>query len=828
MRPSLPQFSPHRRLCALFYRLPLPLLTALAIALHVVALHVVAARAQPVIRQAAAPRSSVRAPVVPAASLLPAPQVAPQTLSPGGIVTLTLPPNFPLSATRLRVGLFEAGRPARVADALRDFTLRAGRLQTTLAVEADPGLYELRLISNDRARTPISQGAPLLVPGVDREPGWWLLNGSPFVEADVEDAEAENDVDANAPGAAVAAGVSSAPFFVPGLRRGARKKELSRNIPVPSGGPLRWKTLPLPPLREMLTPGYDFAALRAGLTRELQAATASGQRNYLGFLLPAGRGDEAASLPATAPNAVNSLRRTLSALSPTAALILSVDATRFPGVAARDIGLCAALCDAVVIGFDPGHNESWPIKTTRRVAEEQPEYDLPIFVRLKPVAGAVNRRNESQSFSALVDVWMAGATGVISGEGEDSGAGTDGTTVGRAVVWRNLMLRNAPLFVGSVTLEDIGLLPGESVLTGGRNAYLYSALRDARRIPLLARLTRGKKDTPPESLVVALGESVSSAMIERLRLAANDGARIYIEGAPLQDENERPAPWRMGALVGGDVKPLGGDDAGRSAAMILQDGWMFGTGRGTRVAVRQSVTVMLRPGTIGGQAKSEKGRDVLTGPRVAARLEDGSPALIINPVGKGEVIWMPHLVLPDESELRRAPRASGATPSSPSTAPAPVASPGVAVANAAQPAPATRALDAASINIDRSTPLQRYYAAVAAYVQPGLVSLRGVDRNLAGAESVRVALRRSAKGTPLLALFNAANRPAAVAAGVDGVAGVALDLATERALPLSVRGFQSEVLVTIPARGWKLIAFGASRKALDDERNAPRLRARLR
>ncbi len=767
------------------------------------------AAAMPVVPAAATPAPTVTT----TASLLAAPQIEPQVLRPGGAVTLTLS-NFPLSTSRLRVGLFEAGRPARVADALRDFSLRDGRLQTTLTVEADPGRYELRLLSNDRARTPISQGAPLLVPGVDREPGWWLLNGSPFVQT----ADAANAADASVAAPLSAPVVAAnAPLFIPGLKRGGRKKELSRNVFVPSAAPLRWKTFELPPLEEMMAPGYNFAALRADLSRRIGEAQARGERNFVGFALPSPR------LQRANPAAINALRQIMQSLVPNAALILDVDASTFGGdLAGFNIPASLALFDAVVLRYDPAplRQATWLLKTARRVAEEQPEFDLPIFVR--PQTSSRRDDDHAAFEQSWLDLWMGGATGLIGVQ-----AGIENAP---RTTWGRLIERNAPLFIGSVTLEDIGLLPAEVVLTGGRNEYLYSILRDARRIPLLARLTRGKKNAPPESLVVALEKGVSNAMIERLRLAANDGARIYIEGAPLRDENGRPAPWRMGALVGGDAKPLDGNNA-RSTAMILQDGWMFGTGRGTRVAVEQSVVVTLRPATAATQAKPEKGKDVLTGPRIAARLEDGTPAMIINPVGKGEVIWVPHIVLPDHSQPRAAPRAArDATPDAArDAAPAPGTTPRVAAANAAPlPAPATRAPDAASLNVDRSTPLQRFYAAVAAYVQPGLVSLRGTDKSLGGAETVRVALRRSAKGTPLLALFNSSNRPAAVAAGVDGVAGIALDLATERALPLSVRGFQSEAMVTIPARGWKLIAFAESRKSLDDERNAPRLKARLR
>jgi hypothetical protein len=236
---------------------------------------------------------------------------------------------------------------------------------------------------------------------------------------------------------------------------------------------------------------------------------------------------------------------------------------------------------------------------------------------------------------------------------------------------------------------------------------------------------------------------------------------------------------------------------------------MFGTLRGKRIEVQQSVAVKLRenaPGTK-NNIKEQRGKDVLTGPRVAATLEDGSPALIINPVGKGEVIWAPHPLFPFVPQPRAIYSAS---------------------ANAPVNSPESSTISEEILNVDRSAPEERYYAAVSAYLQPSLVSVRGTNMQAAGAEAVRMSLRRSPRGTLLLALFNASGRAAEVGAAVEGVAGVALDLATEQELPLNSRGFQSEAMVTISPRGWKLIAFAGTRKALDEERNAPRLQARLR
>ena len=55
-----------------------------------------------------------------------------------------------------------------------------------------------------------------------------------------------------------------------------------------------------------------------------------------------------------------------------------------------------------------------------------------------------------------------------------------------------------------------------------------------------------------------------------------------------------------------------------------------------------SVTVTLKAPSMSAQAKTEKGAYVPVGSRAAAKLEDGSPAVVINTLGKGEVVWLPH------------------------------------------------------------------------------------------------------------------------------------------------------------------------------------------
>jgi hypothetical protein len=734
---------------------------------------------------------------------VPALQVAPPVLGADNTVTLRLPQNFPLSTTRFRIGLFEAGRNVRVAEVQRDFTLRNGVFSAQITVQAAPGRYEVRLVSNDRNRTPFSAPAPLLVPGIDREPGWWLLNGSPFIQSAEQNGAAEP---------------ANAPLFVPGLKRdlSGKGKKPTANIRVPANAPLQWRVLDLQDsFSRMVTPGYDFAALETQIQNQIREARTRGERNLLGFALSSS-GDVPDDTPA-AFTAMRRLREILQRAAPEAALVFSLDTEhnhQVPG--ARGTSATLAMCDAVVLRpsnsldskTDLGAPFIWYVKAVRRFAEEQRNYDLPIFVQISP--RSVNASSPDQDSNTAIldqiwlDAWMSGATGVIE-------SATSTQIEPPFALWQQVVTRNIPLFVNAVTLEDIGILP-DPALVDGSQPFPFGELRASGRIPLLAHLNPQKKGAP-ESLMLWFGSGrVSNATVEKLRAVANAGARIYLEGAPLLDESGKPTPWRMNTLVGADVTPLDQDalkDPGeRSASITLQDGWMFGTLRGRRVPVLQSVSVKLRENKAGsGAIKEQRGRDVLTGPRVAATLADGSPALIINPVGKGEIIWAPHTIVPDLSGPRLIP---GEYPHS-----------RVGSVDASTPSEEV-------LNVDRSRMQERYYAAVSSYLQPSLVSVRGTNLQAAGAEAVRMALRRSPKGTLLLALFNASSRPAEVAAAVEGVAEVALDLATEQELPVSSRGFQGEARVTIPARGWKLIAFAATRKALDEERNAPRLQARLR
>ncbi|MBV9867902.1 MAG: hypothetical protein JO316_21315 [Abitibacteriaceae bacterium] len=746
----------------------------------------------PVAAQNTRPSQSGAAP----ATQLPVLQAEPTSLGPNTVVTLNLTANFPVPNPRLRVGLFEAGRPIMLADVIRDFVQRNGSYQTSITIQGDPGAYELRIVSNDKAHAALSQSAPLLIPGVHREAGWWLLNDSPFFTDAGNLGNNLNNVAPTAP--------TTGPLFLPALKRDLNHKGKVQPHNVFTAAPVNWNVIKLPALHDATTnePPLDW---RASIANALRTAQASAARNYLGFELPIAAHNNI-PLAGADVNLIKQIRQLVENQAPDAALLLGVEVNDDPSseAAVEAINAYGAFCDGVVIHAGAA-DSIWPVKAARRLAEEQAGYDLPIFVQGQDVTEEGRLNVVSPPLSSL-DYFMSGATGLISQNDP-------------AVAWQRVVARNLPLFLGSVTLEDIGVLPLPESLGAGNEAtpQLYRTLRDAGRVPQVARTLSQKEQKEfakvPESFCVALGERISDATVEQFKATVKAGGIIYMEGAPLLDERGQPA-WKLASLVGATATGI----ERKQATMILEDPWTWGAGHGARATVEQNVQVKLSPTSLEKLPKPERGKDVLTGPRVAARLEDGSPAVIITPVGKGEVIWMPyHLIADGEGgENRRDAGLTDTLSQKPAT-------------HEAQPTLGTpRAPDAVLPNINRATPLQRYYAAIAGYMQQSLVHVRGTDAQQAGAEAIRVAVRRSAKNTLLVALFNTSNQSAAIGAAVGGAPGVALDLADDDDLPLTVRGYQSEATVTIPAGGWKLIAFAESRKALEDERNASHLQAHLR
>jgi len=91
----------------------------------------------------------------------------------GAAIQVPVPPN----ADRPRLQLLISGTQTVLDD-------ERANVQNGVAVarlEADPGTYDVRVVSNDRARTPLGISRRFLVPGFKREAGRWLFNGSAVV-----------------------------------------------------------------------------------------------------------------------------------------------------------------------------------------------------------------------------------------------------------------------------------------------------------------------------------------------------------------------------------------------------------------------------------------------------------------------------------------------------------------------------------------------------------------------------------------------------------------------------------------------------------------------
>ena len=775
--------------------------------------------ASPARAQDSAPRPAIF-------TALAALEASPQVLAGRGAaaVTLRLAPGV-VPPPNARIGVFMAGTNARLTELSRPFVAGPNGLQATLSLDAEPGLYDIRLLRGDKSRAPLTQSARISVVGIDREPGWWLFNGSPILRAATTNA----------------APVAGVPFFLPTLKRSLSKSDKTRSANTGSNSVIGWRTLAWPSLAEWLR---DANAARESALGAARQARAAGQNGLAGCEMRAvapnasASSEDARALATADPQAivraVQAARAAATSIAPEAALILSLPALP-PALAARVVDLAAPECDAVHIdGFGSADAAAlWPLKAARRVAEEQPEFDLPIFVTPRDVASGM-------------EAWMGGATGVIAPGGPNATAQVLAETeLSRAIE------SNLSLFVGSVTLEDSGLLRAGVALS------LFRRMREIGRVPLLARTLdvasrrdrsnrEGRRNAESFALRWTRGTPPSD-LLGAIRDATRDGSRVYLEGNPFPLGQEAPVgfdatAWRD--LFQASVRPIAGasqmsvsalsasdyaaEDAeaasvprapsgavGRASELKLDDIWTFGLARGQSVVVEQSIsaTPLRTPEAweLGdasppkGQSERERER-IRPAPRVAATLADGSPGTLISPgagsprreftgatIPRGEVVWTPHLL-----------------PSLPSLA-------------------------GASTSTSRS--LAVYDASISTLLQPALVRLFEREGGPAGVVSisslpealgVRVCVRATTRGTLLLALVNPLNRPRAISVQTQAAGGYALDLVQNRVLPTRTRALRVEMDVDIPANGFRLLAIAEDAKKFEADRDTRRLKARAR
>lgn len=289
-----------------------------------------------------------------------------------------------------------------------------------------------------------------------------------------------------------------------------------------------------------------------------------------------------------------------------------------------------------------------------------------------------------------------------------------------------LLNQYANLFTGARVIGEVGVVVPRATLKYGRDAQVVrsweatlaginAALQRNHRTKRIVFPERGISWLrQPSTLIVPLGEMVSSEFLNQLKTFVEEGGSVYLEGLPLRDETGTAVGDRLKDLIGAEVEevPL------RASEMTVDDVWVFGTANKMRlpIQVRGNVKKLIEK-TPEKKGKNEPPPEKA---RVIATLPDGSPAVIVNEFGKqrslikGTVIYTPNFIVRDA---------------------------------------ALAYLDRASQTHDPATPLdQRYvefYGAIADYLTPPLVRLKGNNTG-----DVRVGVLLSSRNTVVVGLVN--------------------------------------------------------------------------
>ena len=420
-------------------------------------------------------------------------------------------------------------------------------------LEAEPGLYLLRAFSPGKNAAQVGAPLSIVVPGVRREAGVWLFNGSLWIPKALPSADGSYN-------------------FLENLKRAGKAK-----TPV---------SIATPQLANWLTAPPESSAPVAG--------GRSGMGGTVVGTLVRARGEDGGAAA-------------LRNLGENRAVILEVDAASDPLLAARQLENAAREADAVVLKFDgdkPWVSQLWPLKMARRMAEETPEFDLPIFADVRGLS-------ESQS----LELYQNGATGFLVWPGEPQPA------------WARAWDANSNWLVGAVTLEDMGVLNNPSP----RLESLLADLRAAGRIPLVGQLP-GAGNARGESNMILLDDATTEATLDGVKAAAKAGNTVYVEGLPA------PALYaKMGEITGTQVTALA---APRDEVLTLNDPWTWGAISGREYGVTQRVSLTVKR-SLAAQTRDQKGLALETDPRATGRLSADPNGWMVCPVGQGRIFWMP-------------------------------------------------------------------------------------------------------------------------------------------------------------------------------------------
>ena len=486
--------------------------------------------------------SAARAQVAPQV----ASSVAPRVVQSGSTISVPVATNESKVRLRLRNGAAYLDEETRKRE--------NGAIATRL--DAEPGLYVLRPFSAGKNGGLVGNPLSVVVPGLRREAGVWLFNGSLWIAKTPP-----------APGAAST--------FVANLRRDDKAK---LPVSVATAELLGWQTVPLDNSGGATTGGAPIGG------------------NFVGYSYAA-RGE------------MNESATALRDGDKTRARILEVDAASDPLLAARQLGNAARAFDAVVLKFDASKSlvsQLWPLKMARRMAEETASFDLPIFADVS--AGGF-------SDAQLLEIYSNGATGFLAAPATAEPN------------WASVWDANSNWLSGAVTLEDMGVLNGNSP----RLEPLLFDLRAAGRIPLVGQMP-DDKNPKGESNIILLDDSTSAPILDGVKTAATAGNTVYLEGLP------SPALYaKMGEITGTQVTAL---PAPHDDVLTLSDPWSWGALNGREFPITQRVSITVKQ-SLAAQTKEEKGLAIETAPRATAKLTGDLNGWMICPVGKGRIFWMP-------------------------------------------------------------------------------------------------------------------------------------------------------------------------------------------
>lgn len=236
----------------------------------------------------------------------------------------------------------------------------------TARLEADPGTYDVRVVSSDKARTPLGVSRRFQIPGFKREAGRWLFNGSAVAY------QGTNPPALNS--------------FLPNLKRSVKTK---LPVSVATTAPIKWDVASL---------GVEFPDTVATSTFPINLTDIAGERAKF-------QAQQAA----------------LNAANPKGALLLSEP---FVGYKARSyqqarIETLSPLVDGIIIDCDSPayatntYQVAFPnplLKIARRNVEESLNFDLPVFARFAT----------PESDPAMLRAFQDGASGIIVPEGTTS------------------------------------------------------------------------------------------------------------------------------------------------------------------------------------------------------------------------------------------------------------------------------------------------------------------------------------------------------------------------------------------------------------------------